>query len=92
MTIKEITNHLMELSKDHIFNGVEANASWLENFIRTMFKSPLKNHNKLIMYANNFGDGGWYFTITKYGNKSDEFDYYIPDTREQEKKIIDLLN
>ena len=36
-------------------------------------------------------DGWWYFTVTKYADRADGFDYYIPDTREQESAIKNKL-
>jgi hypothetical protein len=34
----------------------------------------------------------WFFTVDRWGDGPDGFDYTIPDTREQEARIKALLN
>lgn len=89
MTIRDISSQLTSLSADNKFNGIKRSKTSLENFIATMFKSPLAGGNKLVMTIS-LPDGEWFFYIVQYA--PGEFDYYIPDTREQEKRVIAILH
>ena len=89
MTIHDVASQLHSLSKDHRFNGVKHSVKSLERYISTMFRTPLKGGNKLVMDIS-LPDRGWMFYVIEYA--PGEFDYYIPDTREQEKRVIAILN
>jgi hypothetical protein len=84
MNIKELTNQLYELSVGGYFNGEKFTKERLITYITNMFKTG----NRLVMNIA-LPDGRWYFKITKFAN--DEYDYIIPDTREQEQKIKDII-
>lgn len=89
MTIHNIASQLCSLSHDCRFNGVKRSVKSLETYISTMFRTPLRGGNKLVMDIS-LPDGGWYFYIIQYA--PGEFDYFIPDNREQEKRVIALLH
>lgn len=84
MNIKELTNQLYELSVGGYFNGEKFTKERLNAYITNMFKTG----NRLVMNIA-LPDGRWYFKITKFANG--EYDYIIPDTREQEQRIKDII-
>lgn len=84
MNIKELTNQLYELSVGGYFNGEKFTKTRLNTYITNMFKSG----QRLVMNIA-LPDGRWYFYIDKYNDN--EYDYFIPDTREQEQKILDVF-
>ena len=91
MTIHEISNQLHALSVDGIFNGEKFAKRELEHYINNCFeKGSLKLKNRLVMEIN-LRDGKWLFTVDRFSDSVNGFDYYIPDTREQEAHIWELL-
>lgn len=87
MTIHEVTNQLLNLSLAGYFNGEKFTKAELEHYISTMFKAGgLKLHNRIVMEIT-LPDGGWLFTINKYSDAANGFDYTIPDTRGQEAAL-----
>jgi hypothetical protein len=84
MTKQDIINQLYDLSVAGYFNGEKFTKSRLDKYITNM----LKTGNNLIMNIS-LPDGRWYFQIRRFPDN--EYDYYIPDNREQEKKTIDKL-
>ena len=84
MSIREITNQLYDLSVGGYFNGEKFTKTRLNTYITNMFKTG----NKLIMQIA-LPDGWWFFKINKFANG--EYDYTIPDTREQEQRIKDII-
>jgi hypothetical protein len=91
MTIHEISNQLHHLSVDGFFNGEKFTKQELEHYIHNCFsKGLLKLENRLVMEIR-LRDGEWLFTVDRFSNSTDGFDYYIPDTREQENHIWTLL-
>lgn len=86
MTLHEVTNQIYNLSVHGCING--------EKFTEQRFYKLVKS----IMSANNIyifqialQDGLWYASINKYANRSDGYDYFIPNNREQEKILIDPI-
>lgn len=93
MTLREISSQLHSLSVDGFFNRQKVTVRWLEDYISTMLVRSGNKSNALVMEIA-LPDGWWFFTIHKFkdGGKFG-FDYTIPDTREQEARILsDLLN
>lgn len=93
MTLRETASQLHSLSIDGFFNRQKVTARWLEDYISTMLIRSGSKSNSLVMEIA-LPDGWWHFTIHKFkdGGKMG-FDYTIPDTREQEARILsDLLN
>ena len=63
----------------------------LEHYINNCFeKGSLKLKNRLVMEIS-LRDGKWLFTVDRFSDSVSGFDYYIPDTREQEAHIWELL-
>jgi hypothetical protein len=89
MTIKEVCKQIYDLSVGGYFNGEKFTLERLTNQIKSMFKGQLKGGNRLVQQIA-LPDGWWYFYIVEY--EKGQFDYYIPDTREQEKKVIAILD
>ena len=84
MTKAELVNQLYELSVGEYFNGEKFTKERLTTYITNMFKTG----NRLVMNIA-LPDGRWYFYLNKYNDN--EYDYVIPDTREQEQKILDVF-
>lgn len=89
MTIHDVSTQLLSLSVDKKINGIKRSTKSLETFISTMFNSPLKAGNKLVAEIR-LPDGSWYFYIIRFA--PNEYDYYLPDTREDEEKVVALLH
>ena len=92
MTIKETAKRLFGQAIGGYFNGEKFTETRLYNTIVNGMKNCEFNaiKNAYVMQIA-LPDGWWYCKITKYGNKADEYDYYIPETREQERRLIDRL-
>lgn len=86
MTINEITNQLYNLSVGGYFNGEKFTKAQLKNYITDM----LRTSDHLVMEIA-LKDGRWYFTVDRFNNHSDGYDYYIPDTRSKELRIREYL-
>ena len=86
MTITYIASQLHSLSVGGYFNGEKFSESRLADYIRNM----LRTGDRLVMEIA-LPDGRWLFTITRFAPSADGFDYYIPDTREEESRIKALL-
>ena len=84
MTIKEVINQVYGLSINGYFNRERFSKTEFNTLIRTMFKN---GNNYICEIA--LPDGWWYMKIMKLQNH--EYDYYIPDTRDQEQIIIKQL-
>lgn len=89
MTIREVCKQLYDLSVGGYFNGEKFTLERLINQTKNMFRGTLKGGNRLVMQVA-LPDGWWYFYIVEYAKG--QFDYYIPDTREQEKRVIAILD
>ena len=89
MTIREVCKQLYDLSVGGYFNGEKFTLDRLINQTKNMFCTPLKGGDRLVMQIA-LPDGWWNFYIVEYDKG--QFDYYIPDTREQEKRVIAILD
>lgn len=92
MTIHEVVNQLFNLSVDGKFNGEKMTRKQLEYIINSSFRPEvnLKLQNRLVMTMK-LKDGEWLFTIDRFNESPDGFDYTIPDNRVQENNIAELL-
>lgn len=81
MTKSELTTQLMDLAVAGYFNSEKFTKERLNNYISKMCRNT---GDKLFMEIS-LPDGRWLFKITHYADG--EWDYYIPDTREQEAKL-----
>ena len=80
MSIKEITTQLYDLSIAGYFNREKFTKARLETYINTM----LRTGDSLIMEVA-LPDGWWLCEVQKVNGAG--YDYYIPDTREQETAL-----
>ncbi len=85
MTIYELVHQLHDLSVAGYFNGEKFTKKRLTTYIQSMFRA---GGNSLVMQIA-LPDGRWFFKITEFA--PGEYDYYIPDTREQEQRIKALI-
>ena len=81
MTKLELTTQLRNLSVDGYFNGEKFTKERFNTYIGKMCRNV---GDKLFMEIS-LPDGRWLFRITHCGDG--EWDYYIPNTREQEAKL-----
>ena len=86
MTIHQISRQLHSLSVGGYFNGERFSERRLEAYISNM----LRTGDRLVMEIS-LPDGRWLFSITRFSQLSDGFGYVIPETREQEARLISLL-
>ena len=86
MTLRSISDQLFDLSLCGHFNGEKFSRQELAHYIATMFRTG----SRLIMEIC-LPDGRWFFKITKHTDAPDGFDYFIPETREQENLLKEEL-
>lgn len=88
MTIYELTNQLHNLSVGGYFNGKKQSEKQLRTYIQSMFRA---GGSSLIMEIS-LPDGRWLFQINQWEECNHyQYNYYIPETREQEKQLYDKL-
>lgn len=89
MTIHNIAQQLHTLSLDGHINGEKFTRRELEEAIQRWMTNPekLQIPNRYV-FEICLRDGRWFGTIDKVG---DEYDYYIPDTREEEARLVERL-
>lgn len=85
MTLKEVTKQLHKLSGGHI-NGEKFTRKELE----TAISAWLKTGDSYIAEIN-LPDGNWLFLIERFPTDQNQYDYWIPETRKQEKHLYHLL-
>ena len=84
MTLNELSKMTYKLCIGHYMNDVKWTPSSLKGYLAVML---IKEHDKYIGQLC-LPDGKWFCQFTKNG---DYYDLYIPDTREQEQRLIDNL-
>lgn len=89
MTIKEVSASLYNLSVGGVFNGERFTASQFDRLISNYFREgvQLTLGNRVVLEIT-LPDGSWFFQVVRYNDKPDGFDYDIPDTREQEQRLL----
>ena len=92
MTIHQLSSQLHSLAVGGFLNGEKFSQRELENYIAKSFRpeTQLKLGNELAMEIA-LPDGRWIFSISRFGQGADGFDYCIPDTREQEARLVERL-
>lgn len=91
MTIRELAIQLHTLTKGHINGEVFTRRELMHNI--TLWTHDM-SHNKITnsyVIELELPDGKWLATIDQYGTDPDGFGYYIPETREEERKLWDKL-
>lgn len=92
MTLHEVSSQIYNLTLGGFING--------EKFTKRQFESAVArwmrdaDHNKIknaFVLEVCLRDGRWLCEILKYADRPDGYDYYIPDTREQEQVLRDRL-
>lgn len=84
MTALDLTKQLYDLALDHTINGERFTKRQLEHSIHIWLRKDGDN----FIFEITLPDGRWFAEMRRIG---DEYDYYIPDTREQEQRVIDRL-
>lgn len=90
MTIHEVSTQLFDLSIGGQFNGEFFTEDELEDYISDSFSSSTPFGDRLLMEIS-LPDGYWMFTINRYSDEEDGFDYTIPDTRSQEDSLWSMF-
>ena len=92
MTLREISTQLHSLAVGGYFNRERFTRKRLLDTITAAFREPdtLAIKGTFVMEIA-LPDGWWYFTITRWGDGPDGYDYFIPDTREDSDRIYSLL-
>jgi len=90
MTLTEVTNQLYNLSIDGFFNGEKRTKEWLKGYIQKLTRPELEKHSIIFDIA--LPDGWWFVKVERRDDVEKGFyDYYIPDTRTQERTLLDEL-
>lgn len=82
MTITEVTKQIHKMAVGGFING--------EKFTLERFSAYAKN---MLRGSNSFifeiclPDGRWLAKVNRYGEKPDQYDYYIPDSRIDEMRL-----
>lgn len=86
MTLKELSHILHKTSVAGYFNGEKFAESRLLNYMAGLFRVTDKITMQIAL-----PDGWWYFDIWRYNNSADGYTYRIPETRQEERRVIDAL-
>ena len=81
MTIKEIAHHLHSIA---VSDQQSPTKLQLTTYLSEIFRG---NDTKSFIFELALPDGWWHCKIVKYADRPDGYDYYIPETREQEKRL-----
>ena len=84
MTLNELSKMTYKICVGHHMNGVKWTHSSLKHYLAVML---IKENDQYIGQLS-LPDGRWFCKFTKIG---DYYDLYIPDTREQEQRLINSL-
>lgn len=92
MTIREIAHQLHRLSVVGYFNGEKFSEKELRGYLEGMFRPGvhLKAGNSVIMEIS-LPDGNWFFSVSRFSDSRDGYDYWIPDNKEEEGRILSRL-
>ena len=91
MTIREIASQLHYLTSGHI-NGTKFSKRELEQALTKWMQNPEGNAipNTYVLELT-LPDGNWYSSVSRFADCRDGYDYYIPDTREDEAILLSKL-
>ena len=88
MTIYDITQQLHSISLAGYFNCEKRSVEWLRTYIQSMFRA---GGDSLIMEIA-MPDGRWLFEVHRWTERGGaQYDYYLPETREQEDRLYKKL-
>lgn len=82
MTIKETAKQLCKLSGGHI-NGERYTLTQLKEVLSMWMRNTDTYVGRIAL-----PDGEWFFLISRFPHNDNQFDYFIPDTREREKDLV----
>ena len=85
MTLAEVTNQIISLSVKRNINGEKRSSDWVKTYITKMVGDE---DEKEVYMTILLPDGEWLFSVDYC---SGEWGYYIPDTREQECRLFEIL-
>jgi len=83
MLVNDIVNQLMHLSVDGCIDGRQITRKALAEMIR---KDVLPGSPKL--HRITLLDGAWWVKIEMWGNGHDNYDYWLPTDRDEERKMM----
>ena len=92
MTLHEATNRLFDHALLGYINGEKFTKDRLYKQVASAFRDEVSlkiPHTYVLEVC--LPDGRWFCSINHYAQKPDGFDYFIPDNREQEKRLIDAF-
>lgn len=91
MTLHDIATQLHKSTNGRV-NGENFTRQALESNLRRWMRNCENNkiRNSVVVEVA-MPDGGWLCEIHKFADTADGYDYYIPDTREQEQRIWNAL-
>lgn len=92
MTLHEISTQLHHMTNGHI-NGEHFSRQALESNLHRWMRSCETNaiQNTHVIEVS-LPDGTWLCEVHRFADVADGYDYYIPDTREQEARIWEMLS
>lgn len=86
MTLTQVSAQLFDLSLLGYFNGEKFTKEQITNAIKHWMATGKSYIGEIAL-----PDGRWNFEIVRYSDKADGFDYYIPETREQNERLAQKL-
>ena len=93
MTLREVSDQLYSLSVGGYFNREKFTRQRLYTCLKAWLSpqalAPEKTGRWVMEIA--LRDGWWWMQVTKYADRPDGFDYYIPDTREESDRLLESL-
>lgn len=87
MTLTEVTSQVYGLALAGYINGEKFTKQRFEGMVKSLMREQKRYVFQIAMR-----DGWWWASITKYADRPDGFDYFIPDDREQEKAFTDTVD
>lgn len=90
MTFNETVRSLYDLSTAGHFNHEKFSFFQFKNYVKKLFDGNLKLGNKAVLEIA-LPDGWWLCEVIRFSEKADGWLYYIPENRDQEKRIWDAL-
>lgn len=82
MTLIQMADSIYRLSMGHVLNGEKHTKEGFRYWFERMF---FLNDRKNVLFSMVLPDGEWLCIATHY---DDGYDYYVPDTREQEADLL----
>lgn len=85
MTLNEVSKQIRSIAVDGNINGERRTISWVKTYLTKMVGD---RNRKTVIMSILLPDGEWLFTANYDGGM---WDYYIPDTREQEDRLYRMF-